>query len=512
MVVLTSSSLDIPKQSLIEFDKTCGYGVERILSNGSTQSEKGNGFWASLTGATNKISTLLKITKIHSKYHPHTLIIGEVAPFGWMSIFARYILGMKVVIFAHQDDIDQKDDSPLSNAVRNSLKKAHLIISDHFITKSEIIQKFDLSPNRIEAINDDTDNLSAPVVEEQINKLIKAINNLAKNQYVDTPYPSEYWAEKWCDAQKNDDGKGAQFIVTVDVEECFDWSRPASSPSHVPPFQYFEAFHNRMVAAGVKPLYLLTYKMMSDEIYVRHIREWMEAGSCDLGIHMHSWETPPDWGLKETYFSYQGNLPKHVEREKLIAISGHFKETFGCSPKYHRAGIYGIGRNTLGLLAELNIKVDLSPSSKFNFRSNGGPDFRNFSNKPFFYGGSAPVLCLPVTSVNFLRGPAEWITKFITLPSKFRLSLPVRFSPEGNPIERLLIICEKFSKDTDIIPIISLHSSSLVESGSPYSATEQDAENNVECLFKLIDFMQESFGYKAATIEDVVNSYKTPIK
>ncbi len=510
VVVLTSSALGVSKQSLTEFDNACGYRVERISSIGPTESERGNSFQAFLTRAVNKIRTLSKVTKIRFQYHPHTLIIGEAESLGWLSKFARYILGMKLVIFAHGKNIDQASKGKSPDAMRGGLEKAHLIISDNAFTKSKIIQKFNFSPNRIIAVNEDadTDDLSLSGDERRIDVLTMAINNVHENQYVDTPSPREYWAEKWCDAEKSDNGKGVQFIVTVDVEECFDWEKPTVSPSHVPPFQSFKAFHNRMVAAGVKPLYLLTYKMMSNEIYVQHIRVWMEEGQCDLGIHMHSWETPPDWGPKDSYFSYQGNLPKHVEREKLMAISSLFKEAFGCPPKYHRAGIYGIGRNTLGILAELDINVDLSPSSKFNFTSNGGPDFRNFSNKPFFYGSSEPVLCLPVTSENFLRGPAEWVTKYITLPSKSRFSVPVRFSPEGNPVKRLSFICEKFAKDPNIIPIISLHSSSLVEFGSPYSLTTLDAENNIECLFKLIDLMQDNFGYKAATIDDVVNSYE----
>jgi len=692
VIALTSSHtyLGVPKDNFSDFDQNCGYRVERTASVRTMKRQEPNRFLSLWDEVVNKINVMAIITKIYFRYRPRYVIIGELVYLGWIGLFARYILGMKVVIYTHGEEISQESDTVYAKMSAFFLKNCHLVISVSHFCKSKIIQKFNLPSNRIKVIHNGVDTrkfhppkevepirikngwvhkkvifsigrhvkrkgfenlimaipdviqeipniklviggsgpmtdilkdlvsslnlaeyvvfagrlseteltehygacdlfsmtnytlpdgdtegfglvfleanaagrpslagqgggsieavfdgingatvdanniseISAKIIDllsdeikltalakssfayaqsqdwnKKTTEMVAAIKSSGDMRKTDTPYPSEFWGKEWRDAQKKPDKAGPRFIVTVDVEECFDWNKPTVSPSYVPPFISFENFHNRMVEAGVKPLYLLTYKMMSDDIYAQNLKKWLENGSCDLGLHMHSWATPPSWGPEEPYFSYQGNLPKNIEREKLIAISRLFKKAFGCSPKYHRAGIYGIGRDTLEILAELDIKVDLSPSSKFNFRLNGGPDFRNFSNRPFWYRGSQQVFCLPVTSESFLRGP-EWLTKFISMPPYSQFSVPVRFSPEGNPISRLSIMCEKFLKEPDITPVISLHSSSLVTAGSPYSQQEQDAENNIECLFALIDLMQVKYGYAKGTIDDVIKSYE----
>ena len=82
-------------------------------------------------------------------------------------------------------------------------------------------------------------------------------------------------------------------IVTIDVEEdnwgCFDASQPTlENIKMIPQLQdFFDRY-------GIKPTYLVTYPVVSSRWAVDILSEIMHAGKCEIGTHLHPWNTPPE--------------------------------------------------------------------------------------------------------------------------------------------------------------------------------------------------------------------------
>ena len=72
---------------------------------------------------------------------------------------------------------------------------------------------------------------------------------------------------------------GQRFIVTVDTEEEFDWSKPLDRTghglSHVPRLARFQQFCE---AQGVKPIYLIDYPVVTDPAAVEALGAAVAAG------------------------------------------------------------------------------------------------------------------------------------------------------------------------------------------------------------------------------------------
>lgn len=294
--------------------------------------------------------------------------------------------------------------------------------------------------------------------------------------------------------------------ITVDVEEQFDWDKPSVSPSSVPPIDYLKQFHSDMTGAGFRPLYLLTYRMLEDDGLVTAMRGWRAEQTCDCGIHLHCWNTPPVSDDLRVELSYQRNLPPDVERQRLESLFELFEQQLGEKPRFHRAGRYGVGRNSYDCLAALGVEVDLSPSAAFDFSEGGGPDFSAFSSMPYSVPTNRPILCLPVQGAFFFRGP-DWISTLLRPRGKGALRSPVRLSPEANPLDRLKHLSDRLVKDGVRDLIITLHSTSLVPKATHYAATEADANALKSRILDWGAWSVDRFGAEKSSIPKIVDAY-----
>ena len=184
------------------------------------------------------------------------------------------------------------------------------------------------------------------------------------------------------------------------------------------------------------------------------------------------------------FTSYQCNLPEHIERRKLETLCRLLRNVFGEKVRIHRAGRWGGGERTARLLQEMGISVDLSPSAGYSDLKVGGPDFRNLEGAPFWSGDQRQLLTIPASSLKYLRGP-EWLSAllfrtmrdwpFLKAQMQSR-GTPVRFSPENADEATLLAMAQELGIRSLPTAVYTLHSTSLYESGNPYSTGAGEAE------------------------------------
>src|SRR5690606_29357853 len=68
-------------------------------------------------------------------------------------------------------------------------------------------------------------------------------------------------------------------------------------------------------------------------------------------------------------------------------------------PRIYRAGRYGAGPHTATILEQSGFMIDSSVRAHFDYRADGGPDYRRRPLRPYWLDSDRKLLELPVTTV-----------------------------------------------------------------------------------------------------------------
>lgn len=309
-------------------------------------------------------------------------------------------------------------------------------------------------------------------------------------------------------------------LVTVDVEEQFDWSRFSRSEHKVAGLDALVSFHDDCKSIGIKPVLLATYPLLADDDFRTFFTSVLADDSGEVGIHLHSWVTPPFWDHPNVFNSYQMNLPEHIERRKLETLCRFFEDRFGRAPAAHRAGRWGGSDRTFCLLEEQGVSIDLSPSTGIGHCSQGGPNSAALDGRPFWGGASRRVLVVPAPAIKCLRGP-DWVSSAYfggarRLPVLRRFQgwtdqgTPVRFSPEVQSSRLLAAMAQQFALRQLPVAVYSLHSTSLYLGGSQYADTPARAREVRDRAIGVLRHSVTSQVLRPSTCRDIyAEAYRT---
>jgi peptidoglycan/xylan/chitin deacetylase (PgdA/CDA1 family) len=285
-----------------------------------------------------------------------------------------------------------------------------------------------------------------------------------------------------------DAGERPRFWVTIDTEEDFDWEAPfartgyrlASVPALVDCQSYFER-------AGVRPIYLVDWPIVSDDRAVEILGAAQSTGGCDIGAQLHPWVTPPHDETVSARNSYTGNLPADLQRAKMTALRDAIRDRFGIQPTAYRAGRYGLGPETATMLAELGFRCDTSVRSGFDYRAGHGPDYRDAPLHPWWVRtAQGAILEMPVTTIfgGLLGGAGRALYHSVARGgmyagaalARFGLVERIALTPEGIPAERA---CRAIDIAIGMrLPVLtfSFHSPSLQPGNTPYVRSQADLD------------------------------------
>ncbi|ABC23886.1 glycosyltransferase [Rhodospirillum rubrum] len=305
-----------------------------------------------------------------------------------------------------------------------------------------------------------------------------------------------------------------RLLVSVDLEEAFDWSTFSREGYQIKGWQALEEFHAGCRGLGVSPVYLATYPMLGDPVICAFLRRCLERGEAEVGIHLHGWVTPPYWEHPNVFNSYQCNLPEHVERRKLEALIALFTERMGQAPLLHRAGRWGGGARTAALLAEMGLRVDLSPCAGFGASPQGGPDFSALSGAPFRAGPGRDVLTIPATTLRFLRGPLALSQALFRWSGRrgpkgwasplASLGTLVRFSSEDLTTAQLRAFAHELTLRKAPIATFTVHHTSLYGGGNDYAPDEAAARAVRERAFATLAYAIDTCGMRPTRCADLL--------
>jgi len=273
---------------------------------------------------------------------------------------------------------------------------------------------------------------------------------------------------------------GRRFAIFADAEEEFDWGAPFSrAATSTRAIAALPAANRRFVERGVIPTYLVDYPVADNASSAAAFQAMCAAQECDVGAHLHPWVTPPHEEIVSGANSFAGSLPAKLERAKLAALTARLTEMSGAAPVAYRAGRYGVGPHTARILADQGYRLDTSVRARFDYSSEGGPDFTAFPIAPYWVDEN--LLEVPLTTC-LAGGLSGWpaLTRYGWLRgplARTGLLNRVPLTPEGVPLGEAKMAIELLLDRGTRLFSLSFHTPTLEPGHTPYVRDAADLRN-----------------------------------
>jgi hypothetical protein len=246
---------------------------------------------------------------------------------------------------------------------------------------------------------------------------------------------------------------------------------------------------------GAKPTYLLSPEVLRDPECVAAFRK-IES-SCELGTHLHGEYAEPGAFEPDVTKDFQRDYDEGVERQKLTYLTDLFIRAFGHQPASFRAGRFGIGKASIGILESLGYTVESSVTPHMDWSSAGaeGLTFVGAPTQPYrpdpeepARTGSAKILEVPVTIKKRLWNGLPFIGRHVE---------PRWLRPTRGTSESLVRVAEDEISDARraapgraVVLNAMFHNVEIVPNASPYAANEEAARAILDRLGALLAFAQ----------------------
>ncbi|MFN2258226.1 MAG: polysaccharide deacetylase family protein [Parasphingopyxis sp.] len=279
---------------------------------------------------------------------------------------------------------------------------------------------------------------------------------------------------------------GRRFLVFVDTEEEFDWSRPlARANTAVTAMEALPEAHRFFRAAGALPIYMSDWPVVDNARSAAILRNFHEQDGSEIETQLHPWVNPPFEEEVTGFNSFTGNLPLDLQRAKLTALTDRIAERIGTRPTVYRAGRYGVGPHTARLLEEAGYRMDASVRARFDYSDEGGPDFSRHPITPYWTGPSGRLLALPLTA-GYIGGLRRWGDRLFRAAGRLPLARGglartgllerVALTPEDYPLHAALEAVRRLLDDGHRLFSLSYHSPSVAPGHTPYVRDRADLE------------------------------------
>ena len=280
------------------------------------------------------------------------------------------------------------------------------------------------------------------------------------------------------------DDFGCRFLISIDTEEEFDWDGPFKRSGHtnvsVGKLERFQSFVEKY---AIKPVYFVDYSIIEDTEATGFLQSVTRTDTASIGVHLHPWINPPFEEKINNYNSYAGNLPKELEEAKIVTLLSGIEEKTGRRPIIYRAGRYGVGPNSIEILAKHGFVIDSSVRSRFDYSNQSGPNFAHIGPEPFWLDKQQSLLELPLTSIfsGLLRKQGGLLSPLFNrsqtvggLLSKTKMLQRIPLTPEGVSVREAKEAIDIAMDDQLKLLVFSFHSPSLSAGHTPYVQTSED--------------------------------------
>jgi hypothetical protein len=246
---------------------------------------------------------------------------------------------------------------------------------------------------------------------------------------------------------------------------------------------------------GAKPTYLLSPEVLKDAACLE-LLSGLES-KAELGTHLHGEYAEPDAFEPDVTSAFQRDYPPEIERQKLTYLTDLFIRAFGHQPQSFRAGRFGIGRASVGILEALGYTVESSVTPHMDWASAGAPglSFLQAPTQPYRPDteepgrpGYAKLLEVPVTIRKRLLNAVPFVGSRVD---------PRWLRPTRGTAESLVRVAEDEIADArrrapgrPVILNAMFHNVEILPGTSPYATTEAEAGGILARLGALLAFAE----------------------
>jgi len=315
-------------------------------------------------------------------------------------------------------------------------------------------------------------------------------------------------------------------VVTIDLEED-NWGQHRSGITcdNVREIPRLQELFNRY---NIVPTYLVTYQVCLHDWAVAILLDIHRQGKCEIGTHLHPWNTPPETESLTPRNSMLPNLPYELQLAKLRVLTEKIERGFNIKPQSFRAGRWGVGPETVDALLECRYKVDTSVTPTISWKDDGdGPIYKDVLTEPYLLpttgqavDTSSSIIEIPAT-IGFNRWPFEFWNKIYTIAEKRwlkplhpigilnRTSIlkKIWLSPEGMSSADMITLSGILIKHNRKILNLSFHSNTLLPGMTPFVKTSKEADVFYLRLEKFFEYLYSSTNLCSVTLSDAASKY-----
>ena len=301
---------------------------------------------------------------------------------------------------------------------------------------------------------------------------------------------------------------GKYFVITIDTEADNQWdSNHECSTENV---KYLPRFQELAEKYEFKPTWLTTYEMADDADFVSYFKKKQNDKLCEIGMHLHAWNTPPAFKLKNETGerSYLIEYPSDIMEKKIKMLDELLTKKFGVKPVSHRAGRWAMNDEYFQILNKYGYKVDCSVTPHINWSNSlgftgiPGSNYANYAENQSYIKNNILELPMTIRKVHQLQFERiHSIRNFFGEMKRFVIGRYQWMRPDKSlNFSGLKRIIKKSSRKNEYI-MFMIHSSELMPGGSPNFENEDEINKLYTIIEKCFSCAKKE-GYVGITLRD----------
>lgn len=296
------------------------------------------------------------------------------------------------------------------------------------------------------------------------------------------------------------------FIITVDTEGDNLWAWRDGEPITTNNTQFIPRFQELCEIYGFRPVYLTNYEMAQDETWVRYVKSKAQQGLCEVGMHIHAWNSPPAYELVDNYGGnpYITEYPDEILNKKIEFISKYLRKRFDVPVKVARSGrwatndIYFDALHNAGFIGDCSFTPEINLSTIPGCSRNIGNDYRNINKSTHRLSNGIVEVPLTTRKIHHIANGSL----------KHKVSTLIRgdhmwLRPYRKSLNDLLFLSNHVKDEGEDYLEFMIHSSELMPGGSPYFKSEEDIELLYMIMKQYFSWVSEN-GYEGISLSDYI--------
>jgi hypothetical protein len=261
---------------------------------------------------------------------------------------------------------------------------------------------------------------------------------------------------------------------------------------------------------GAKPTYLLSPEVIRDSRSAELLAKL--DGRAELGAHLHGELAEPGAFEPDVTEAFQRDYPPELERQKLAYLTDLFARAFGKKPLSFRAGRFGIGPASIGILEELGYAVESSVTPYVDWSDKApGLSFVGAPTQPYRPDARAPgrvgssrILEVPVTIRPRRAQRVPVVGRYV----EARWLRPTRGTARSivDVAKDEIASARKADARAPVVLNAMFHNVEVVPGKSPYAQDEREARAILDRLAALLDFARAQ-GIRVIGLSDVAELF-----